>query len=334
MIDAWSNGSAETAVCGVCPHHCLLAPGERGLCDARWNVSGKIVPLAPHRICALNVDPMEKKPLYHVTPGAPILSVAKAGCTLSCQSCQNAEISQQGPDRLPGRELHPAVLAREMLGAECRWVAYTYTEPFAWLEYTSAACDAVLAAGGRNVLVTSGFASAGSVRNLAGKVTAVNADVKSMDDYFYRKYCNGELKPVLRALEIFRDAGVHLEITNLVIPGLNDGESELKALFKWVAENLGTQTPLHLSRFFPCHELSHLPPTPPARLVQALEMARETGLQHVYLGNLHDSESGNTFCPGCKKLLVRRASYRVLEQRVTPQGLCPDCATEIAGVWQ
>ena len=328
-----SSGNAATAVCGGCPRHCRLAQGERGACAARWNVGGRVVPVARDRICALSVDPIEKKPLYHVVPGAPVLSVACAGCTLHCRHCQNAEISQQGPDAVPGRSLPPESLAEELRRSGCRWVAYTYTEPFAWAEYAAAACDAVLAAGGRNILVTSGYAAEAPVRQLAALTAAANVDLKGFSERFYREQCGGTLRPVLRALELFREAGVHLEITNLLIPGLNDAEADLAALAGWVRKNLGAGTPLHFSRFLPRHELADVPPTPVETLRNARALALAAGLQHVYIGNADLEGASDTRCPGCGALLTRRVGYRVVLQRVTPQGRCPDCSASITGVW-
>ncbi len=321
------------AECGLCPRHCLLAPGRRGACYAHWNEGGVVAPIAPDRICALGVDPIEKKPLYHVVPGAPILSVARAGCTLHCAHCQNAEISQQAPDRIAGRELPPPALAEEMRRAGCRWVAYTYTEPLAWFEYTRAACEAVVNAGGRNVLVTAAYAEAFPIRELAPWVTAANVDLKAMSERFYREVCGGSLWPVLRALEQMRAEGIHLEITHLLIPGMNDDDAGLAALVDWVRSRLGPGTPLHFSRFVPRHKTTDRPPTPVATLRRARDLAIASGMRHVYIGNAEVPGASDTVCPQCDALLVRRRGYEVITQRVTVAGQCPDCAASIPGVW-
>lgn len=287
----------------------------------------------PDRICALSVDPIEKKPLFHVQPGTPVLSVAKAGCTLGCLHCQNAEISQRCPDEVPGRDLPPDRMGSEMLRAGCHWVAYTYTEPLAWSEFTRRACDAVCQTGGRNALVTSGYAEEGVVRELAPHIAAANVDLKAFSDRFYREVCGGALAPVLRTLEILHDAGVHVEITNLVIPGLNDGDSELTALCEWVRDHLGAETPVHFSRYVPRHRMPDRPATPVPTLVRARALGRKAGLLHVYVGNVSVADAADTMCAHCGALLVRRCGYEVLEQRVTPGGLCPLCSASVPGVW-
>jgi pyruvate formate lyase activating enzyme len=310
-----------------------LDVGGRGVCGVRWNVDGRIVLLAPNHICAVGVDPIEKKPLYHVVPGTAVLSVACAGCTLRCLFCQNTEIAHQDADTVPSRELPPQALVEEMRRRGCSWVAYTYTEPFAWFEYTRACCQAIRDAGGRNLLVTAGYAEEGPVRALAPLVTAANVDLKAMSEQFYREVCGGSLRPVLRTLELLRDAGVHIEVTNLLIPGWNDREEEIAVLGEWVGRNLGTETPLHFSRFFPRHQMSEIPPTPPETLRSARATALQAGLKHVYVGNMDLAGASDTACPKCGTVLVRRHGYDVQEQRVLPNGHCPDCATPVKGVW-
>lgn len=323
----------STVSCGICPRHCVLAPGGVGFCGVRRNLGGRLVLVAPDEVCAVAIDPIEKKPLYHVQPGAPILSVACAGCTLRCRYCQNAEIAHVSADRVPGRVLAPRDLVSELRRHGCTWVAYTYTEPFAWFEYTLACCRAVREAGGRNVLVTSGYADEGAVRELAPLVSAANVDLKAMSEQFYHEVCGGALKPVLRTLELLRDAGTHLEVTNLLVPGWNDREDEVSVLVEWVRRNLGAETPLHFSRFFPRHRMADVPPTPPETLRHAREVALQAGLRHVYVGNIEIPGGADTTCAGCGIVLVRRQGYEVLEQRVGRDGRCPDCGAAVKGVW-
>lgn len=323
----------RSVACTLCPRRCRLGPGERGVCGARRNAEGRVVPISPNRVCATAVDPIEKKPLYHVMPGSTVYSVACAGCTLRCRWCQNANISQQGADVVPSWELEPRALAAEMRQSGCAWVAYTYTEPFAWFEYTLACCQAVREAGGRNILVTAAYAEDEPVREVAPLVTAANVDVKSMSDSFYRELCGGSLAPVLRALARFRDAGVHLEVTNLVIPGRNDKVEEVAALAEWIRSELGPETPLHFSRFFPRHAMADAPPTPEETLRSARATALQVGLKHVYLGNVEVAGASDTLCARCSAVLVRRRGYEVLSQRVLPDGHCPDCAAPVKGVW-
>lgn len=322
-----------TLQCELCPRRCRLAPGQTGACHARRNTGGRIEPIAPNRVCAVNIDPIEKKPLYHVAPGAPILSVARAGCTLHCKMCQNSEISQRSPEKAPGQDLPPGKLGDVMRSGGCAWTAYTYTEPFAWPEYLTEGCDSVIAAQGRNAIITSAFASADSVRAVAPKISAANVDLKSMSDRFYREFCGGLLQPVLDNLRILKDSDVFIEITNLIIPGLNDDIDELKTLASWILDNLGPGTPLHFSRFYPCHKLQDIPPTPLSTLKTARRTALSLGLRHVYIGNASMPEANTTYCHNCDAPLIRRDTYRVTRQDIPANGECPHCSTPISGIW-
>ncbi len=327
------QSGGDTATCPLCPRHCVLAEGARGVCGARWNRGGQVVPLLPDRVCALNVDPVEKKPFYHVAPGAPVLSVACAGCTLRCRHCQNAGISQTPADRVPSQPLPPEALARAMTRHGCRWVAFTYTEPLAWYEYTLAGSRAVRAAGGRTLLVTAGYAEAAYVRRLAPWIDAANVDLKAFSDRFYREVCDGALEPVLRTLQTLHDAGVFLEVTCLVIPGWNDGVAEQSALAAWVVGHLGPETPLHLSRFVPRHRMDDRPATPVDTLLQARDVARQAGLRHVYLGNVEVPGAGDTFCAGCGAAVLRRSGHHLTLRHLDAAGRCLACGNALPGLW-
>ncbi len=328
-----SAATSQSVTCGICPRRCVLRPGEVGFCGVRHNVEGRLKLVAEDEICALSIDPVEKKPLYHVMPGAPVYSVACAGCTLRCLHCQNAGISWQGTAAVRGRRHGPADVVRDLRQHNCHWVAYTYTEPFAWLEYTLACCRAVREAGGRNMLITSGYASAASVRAVAPMVAAANVDLKAMSDRFYREICDGALAPVLRSIEILQEVGTHLEITNLLIPGKNDSDDEIGALVEWVRANPGPATPLHFSAFYPTNQMLDVPPTPSATLRRACEIARQAGMHHVYAGNIELTDGTDTCCHGCGTVLVRRRQYRVIENRVGEAGTCPECGTTVEGIW-
>jgi len=328
-----SSVTSQSVTCGICPRGCVLRPGETGFCGVRHNLDGRLVPVVPEEICALAIDPVEKKPFYHVTPGAAVYSVACAGCTLRCRHCQNADISWSGTAAVRGRRHSPADVVRDLRQHDCRWVAYTYSEPFAWLEYTLACCRAVCETGAGNMLVTSGYASAAAVRSVAPLVAAANVDLKSMNDRFYREVCDGALAPVLRTIEILQAAGTHLEITNLLIPGKNDSDAEIAALVEWVKTHPGPETPLHFSAFYPTNQMQDVPPTSAATLRRACKLAREAGLHHVYAGNIELADGSNTNCHNCGALLVSRHRYRVLENRVGQTGACPQCGTQIRGIW-
>ncbi len=319
--------------CLICPKGCELAPGEIGDCRVRQNMGGEIRCTTYNHPCSLSIDPVEKKPLFHFLPGSPILSIATPGCNLHCKQCQNAQISQAGPmDSAPG-ETRPEDVVRMAKARSCPAIAYTYTEPLVSYEYTRDCCKAAAEAGLKNVLVTAAYINPEPLRELCQDVDAANVDLKSFSDDFYRTICDARLAPVLKALTIMKECSVMLEITNLMIPTLNDFEEETRQLCGWVAENLGVETPLHFSRFFPQHQLKHLPPTPEETLLRAREIALQTGLQFVYVGNMQSDAGENTHCPNCGKLLIERHGYRVRQNGVVA-GQCPACQTPVPGIWE
>jgi pyruvate formate lyase activating enzyme len=318
------------ARCTLCPKGCELALGETGDCRVRQNIDGQICCTTYGHPCSLNIDPIEKKPLYHFLPHSSILSVATPGCNLHCAQCQNWQISQAGLSATSGKRVLPEELVTMAISRDCPSIAYTYTEPLVSFEYTLDCCKAATASKIRNVLVTAAYINSAPLRELCPYIDAANVDLKSFSDDFYRKICDAHLAPVLKALVLMKECGVHLEITNLLIPTLNDSEEETRQLCGWVVENLGTNTPLHFSRFFPQNRLRHLSPTPPETLLRAREIAYEVGLQFVYLGNF---QAGNaTLCPTCGKILVERRGY-VVQNDLAPGGHCPDCATQIPGIF-
>jgi len=297
------------------------------------NVDGTLVAATFGRPCAVHVDPMEKKPLFHFFPGEPILSLGTAGCNLHCKNCQNAEISQGNPEDVPSYELQPADLPGLARRQGCRHVAYTYTEPLVSYEYTLACCREARSAGLRNVLVTAGYINEEPLRGLLPHADAANVDIKAMSDAFYREVCSATLEPVLRAILLMKEAGLHIEITNLVIPTLNDTDELFERLCAWVSEKLGSETPLHFSRFFPQFRMTHLPPTPVDTLLRAREIARRSGLKHVYVGNAEVADGETTFCAGCGTPLVVRQRYTIRENRLAKTGACPACGRPAKGVW-
>jgi pyruvate formate lyase activating enzyme len=276
------------------------------------------------------MDPMEKKPLYHFYPGASIFSIGTAGCNLTCKNCQNAAISQGDSSELTTYDLPPEKLPAWAKEA-CRHVAYTYTEPLVSFEYVLACCKATRAAKLSNVIVTAGYINEEPLTRLLPFLDAVNLDIKAFSDDFYHKVCGATLQPVLRTARQIHAAGVHLEITNLVIPTLNDSDSDIKGLCDWIVQTLGPQIPVHFSRFFPSHHLMDLPSTPRATLLRAREIAVASGLQYVYLGNIELPEGGTTYCPSCKIPLIRRHVYRIMENHLSSSARCQKCATPIYG---
>jgi pyruvate formate lyase activating enzyme len=318
--------------CGLCPKLCLIRPGESGECRVRINDGGELRAVTYGRPCSVHVDPIEKKPLFHFLPGTPILSLATAGCNLHCQNCQNWEISQCNPEDVPAYDLPPDQVPPLARRKACPSVAYTYTEPLVSFEYVRDCAQACRAAGLRNVLVTAAYLNPGPLTQLAPLIDAANVDIKAMSDAFYRDVCAATLSPVLAAIEKLKAGGVFLEITNLVIPTLNDTDVLFRDLARWVGAHVGAETPLHFSRFFPQHRMTHLPPTPIGILEHAREIARAEGLKHVYIGNAETAGGDDTVCAGCAAALVRRQRYVVAQNRIRDGG-CPDCGRRVNGVW-
>lgn len=325
--------ATQRVQCTICPKRCRIPPGYSGECRIRVNLDGHLVASTYARPCAVHVDPMEKKPLFHFFPGQPILSVATAGCNLHCKFCQNAEISQANPEEVSAYTLQPAELPELAAKHACRHVAYTYTEPIVSYEYTLDCCKAARAAGLRNVLVTAGYINEEPLRALLPYVDAANVDIKSFSDAYYRDVCSATLEPVLRTILIMKQAGVHIEITNLIVPTLNDGDADLGKLCAWMRDQAGAEVPLHFSRFFPLYRMTHLPPTPVETLLRAREIARKTGLKHVYVGNVEVPDGETTFCANCGARLIVRERYVIRENRMTAAGACPDCGKKVYGVW-
>lgn len=319
--------------CGLCPKHCVIADGQSGECRIRVNRGGELAAVTYGRPCSVHLDPIEKKPLFHMLPGTPILSIATVGCNLHCKNCQNWQISQRNPEdssayRLPPEEI-PALARRN----KCRSVAYTYTEPAVYYEYARDSAIAVREAGLKNVLVTAAYIDKKPWRELCRHIDAANIDLKSMRDDFYRDVCGATLKPVLDALVSARESGVMVEVTNLIIPRMNDSDEDLQRLADWIVNNLGPETPLHFSRFHPRHLMRHLPPTPAETLDHARAIAEGAGLKHVYVGNILSEKGENTYCPECGRLLIARKRYAILEKHID-KGKCNYCQAEVHGIWE
>ncbi|HRR34124.1 MAG TPA: AmmeMemoRadiSam system radical SAM enzyme [Kiritimatiellia bacterium] len=328
-----SGPSNNVIRCGICPKACRIPPGFSGECRVRMNLDGRLMAVTYARPCAVHVDPMEKKPLFHFCPGAAILSLGSAGCNLHCKHCQNADMSQGNPEDITAFALPPDELAALAKKQGCAHVAYTYNEPLVNYEYVRDCCIAARASGLRNVLVTAGYIREKPLAALLPYVDAANVDIKGFSEAFYREVCEASLAPVLASVLQMIRARVHVEITNLVIPTLNDSDDMLDGLFEWIAENAGREIPLHLSRFFPSFRMTHLPPTPLATLLRARDRAKAAGLKHVYVGNAEVPDGDDTFCAGCGTRLVTRQRYVVTVNRVKPDGGCPECGRRVYGVW-
>jgi len=342
--------------CKICPNNCLLEPGDRSHCRNKINRDGTLYTLAYANPCALHVDPVEKKPLFHFLPGTPTLSLATAGCVLRCLNCQNWDISQRRPEetkdpRGPELRLHPplpisldadtmnrlslppadVVAVAQSLG--CRSVSYTYSEPVAFFEYTYDSCRLVREAGLRNIVVTSGSIEERPLRDLAQYVDAMHIDLKGFDESIYRTLNSGQVRTILGTLETLQSLGVWFEIINLVVPTYTDDLDGIRRMCDWIAAKLGPDRPLHFSRFHPAHRLAALPPTPVDVLIAARDLARAAGLRYVYIGNVRGvADAATTFCPQCHRAVVERDVYTVTANHVAHQA-CSFCDTPIPGVW-
>ncbi len=318
--------------CTLCPRLCLLAPGQCGYCRVRINLDAKVRALTFARPVALHLDPMEKKPLYHFLPATTILSLATVGCNLHCINCQNWQISQANPWDSEAYHLEPEALVALTIERQAPSIAYTYTEPLVFYEYTLACARAARAQGIYNVLVSAAYINPEPLAQLLPWIDAANIDLKAMDDTFYQRICDATLWPVLDALIAIKAAGVWLEVTNLLIPTLNDSNPAIAELCRWVVTNLGPDTPIHFSAFTPRYKLQNLPRTPAATLLRARDIARDAGIHHVYLGNLLLEEANHTYCPHDNTLLIQRRGFQILANHLD-QGRCPTCLTPCPGKW-
>jgi pyruvate formate lyase activating enzyme len=318
--------------CSLCPKRCRIPPGHSGDCRVRVNRDGALKAVVYGHPSALHLDPIEKKPLFHFLPGSSILSVAAVGCNLHCKNCQNWEISQANPEDIDAYALSPRRLVRAAGEVDSRCIAYTYTEPVVFYEYTLDTAREARARGLKNVLVSAGYVNTGPFRELLTYIDAANIDCKAFSEEFYRDICDGALWPVLDAMVCAKEMGVHLEVTNLLIPTLNDSRSMIRDLVVWIRNRLGPDTPLHFSRFRPSYRMRNLPPTPAETLENARAMALDAGLHFVYIGNLYTPGAETTRCPDCGARVIVRKGYRVLENNLS-HGACPVCARAIEGVW-
>ena len=272
--------------CQLCPHHCRIAQGKTGLCRSRRNIDGQLISDVYGRPCSLAIDPIEKKPLYHFHPGTQCLSIACTGCNFRCLNCQNHEISQVSPQSVGHYDFSPEDVVALCLEHHCPGIAYTYTEPLTYIEYVADIAKLAHEKGLWNILVTAGYVNQAPLADLLPFIDAANIDLKSFSDDTYRKVCGGQLQHVLQTILAMRDAGVWIELTHLVIPGINDDMEKIRQMCRWMADNDLAETPLHFSRFFPRYKMSDVPPTPLSTLRTARSIALDEGIRHVYLGNV------------------------------------------------
>lgn len=327
----YQEESARGTVCRICPNECTLKEGEVSDCHNRIVRKSKLYTMAYGNPCAVNVDPVEKKPLYHFLPGSSAFSIATAGCNFACLNCQNWTISQTSPLKTKNYDLPPEDVVASAKANNCKSIAYTYSEPVTFYEYVYETSKIAKQEGIRNIMVSNGYINPAPLKELCRYIDGANIDLKSFSDATYLKLNGGKLQPVLDALKIYRDEGVWLEITNLVIPGYNDTPDEIKLMCKWLFSNGFADTPIHFTRFQPLYKLEHLPPTPLAILNSAAGIAREAGLRYVYVGNVPGSGTDDTVCPSCRQNVVERTGFRVTVNKISG-GKC-GCGTVIPGRW-
>ncbi len=320
--------------CRLCSHLCLIEPGDRGKCGVRENRSGKLFTLVYDKVIARHMDPIEKKPLFHFLPGSNSYSVATAGCNFTCLFCQNADISQISPGQavIPGENTSPEQIVRqaEKLGAAT--ISYTYTEPTVFFELAYDTARMASSRGIKNVFVSNGFMTPDCIDQIRPYLHAANIDLKAFTDKFYKELCGGRLKPVLQSIEKIHSAGIWLEVTTLIIPGLNDSREELREIAEFIA-GVDAGIPWHVSRFHPTYRLTSPPPTPFETVRAAREIGYQAGLQYVYTGNVSHDDGENTFCHSCKALLIERSGFHVDGVKMDGSH-CPECGAEIPGVWE
>ena len=318
--------------CDLCPRDCRLHEGQRGLCFVRERRGDAIVLSTYGRSSGFALDPIEKKPLNHFLPGSAVLSFGTAGCNLACKFCQNWDISKSREmDRLQD-EASPQRIAEAALASGAASVAFTYNDPVIFAEYAMDTADACHALGVQTVAVTAGYIHAEPRRAFFAKMDAANVDLKAFTDQFYVEQTASHLAPVLDTLQHIRhESNCWLEITTLLIPGLNDSTAELEAMCRWIVDHLGPDVPLHFTAFHPDYKLTDRPRTPADTLQRARRIAKDAGLRHVYTGNVHDTAGGTTLCHGCQAPLIERDWHAVLHYELDETGACPHCGTAVAG---
>ncbi|MBN2175104.1 MAG: AmmeMemoRadiSam system radical SAM enzyme [Bacteroidales bacterium] len=319
--------------CLLCPNECKIKTDEFGECHTRVNLDNRLYCIAYGNPCAVHIDPIEKKPLFHYLPGSRSYSIATAGCNLACLNCQNWEISQTGPDKTRNHDLMPDKVVEEAIKSDCKSIAYTYSDPVAFYEYAYDTAKIARENGIGNVLVSAGYILEEPLKEWCKYMDAANIDLKSFSNEIYEMLNAGKLEPVLNTLKTLADEGVWLEITNLVIPDWTDDMDMIKKMCNWLVENNFENYPLHFSRFHPLYKLTHLPATPVQVLENARKIAISEGLKFVYIGNVPGLESINTYCPECKTKIIERKGFNILNNKIE-DSKCSNCGTFIAGRWK
>lgn len=320
--------------CNLCNHRCVLRDGATGICGVRKNIGSVLETLVYGRLIAQHVDPIEKKPLFHVLPGTSSYSIATVGCNFRCQFCQNAQIAQLPSERGNlniGDKRSASQVVEAAVSAGCRSISYTYTEPTVFFEFAYDTAKLARERGLLNIFVTNGYMTREALEMIAPYLDAANVDLKGFSDEFYTHYCGAKRRHVIETLRSMKSLGVFVEITTLLIPGLNDDEQELKALSSFIASDLGPDTPWHISRFHPAYKMTDRPATAPEAIRKARNIGLDAGLYYVYSGNLPGDDGENSFCRGCGEILIERSGYQIINNAVR-KNACPHCGAAVAGI--
>ncbi len=328
----YSKLSDKKVRCELCPWQCVVSPEDRGHCDVRANRDGIYYTLVYGRVATYHNDPIEKKPFFHFLPQSIAFSIATAGCNVDCKFCQNWELAQRKPEELPSYPFTPQEIIDNAKKWDCRSVAFTYNEPTVFAEYIYDIAAAGKLRDVRSVIISNGFINKTPLTDLCQVVDGYKVDLKAFTEKYYQDVVGGRLAPVLDTLVTLKSRGVWTEIVYLMVPTLNDDMEKIGEMSKWIMRELGPDVPLHFSRFYPNYKLKNLPPTPVATLENARNTAMACGLHYVYMGNVPGHDGENTFCPNCKKAIIRRMGYQVLENHIQ-SGKCGYCGHSIAGVW-
>jgi len=325
--------SKKKVVCGICPNRCVLAPGDRSVCRSKINLKGTLYSLTYGNPCAVNIDPIEKKPLFHFKPASSAFSIATTGCNFRCLNCQNWEISQAKPHEVRHHELFPDEVVSSAMKSDSESIAYTYSEAITFFEYTLDTARLAKKNGIHNLFISNAYINKRPSVELCQVLDAANINLKSMSNEIYKKLNGGRLKPVLNTLKTLHTHKVHLEITTLLVPGYVDDEEMAKRMCGWILENLGPDYPLHFTRFVPRYKLDRLAPPPVSTLVRFRNLALQEGIRYVYIGNVPGHEGTHTYCHQCRKLLIERQGFFI--PLINIEGnKCKFCNTAIPGVWE
>jgi pyruvate formate lyase activating enzyme len=329
----WFVAAGDGAVqCELCPWRCTLTPGQRARCRVRSNLDGVGQTLAWGNPVLVQEDPVERLPFFHVLPGSRALSLSTAGCNLHCQFCEVWDMALVHPEEVHAYEMSPAEVIEHAGAAQLRAMGFAFGEPVVFYEYMMEIAERAREAGLLNLLQSAAYIEPAPLRALAPLLDAANVDLKGFDERFYREVCGGELAPVLRSLAALKKAGVHLEITTILIPTLNDDSATLQRMCAWIRDELGADVPLHFSRFYPLYKLANLPQTPVSTLDRAREIALDSGLEYVYVAKVTGHPGENTFCPGCGQAVIRRLGF-IIDAVHLEDGRCGHCGRAIPGRW-